>query len=66
MLAEKAAFQITNFAYDGIFTVYTYTAVEHGGLGLPVSALTAKTNACLLSRLTPSVLYTRTGRHSIS
>ena len=38
MSADSIAFQVTNFAYDGIFTVYTYTAVEHGGLGLPVSS----------------------------
>lgn len=36
---KRPAFQITNFAYDGIFTVYTYTSVEHGGLSLPVGAL---------------------------
>lgn len=43
-----AAFQVTNFAYDGIFTVYTYTAVEHGGLGLPVCG-PLSTIECLLT-----------------
>lgn len=43
-----SAFQITNFAYDGIFTVYTYTEVAHGGLGLPVCTMLFCSSPALL------------------
>ncbi|CAD6573943.1 MAG: hypothetical protein TREMPRED_000968 [Tremellales sp. Tagirdzhanova-0007] len=32
-------YQITTFAWEGVFTVYTYTEVPRGGLGLPVDSI---------------------------
>ncbi|WVQ84325.1 hypothetical protein IAT38_006477 [Cryptococcus sp. DSM 104549] len=32
-------FQLSSFAYEGLFTVYTYTPIPRGGLGLPVKSI---------------------------
>jgi MFS family permease len=32
-------FQISTFSWDGMYAVYTYTAPEHGGLGLSVDTI---------------------------
>lgn len=36
-ISVACLFQVSYFSWDGMFTVFTYTSTDKGGLGLPVS-----------------------------
>lgn len=57
-------FQISTFSWDGMYAVYTYTAPEHGGLGLSVDAIGVLYSVSYLASFTlnPLLLPSMTAR----